>query len=287
MQTSGGSRNHRTQVNLKKKIKIGVIQMTSVDSVEQNTKMILAQLKKMERAKPRLVCLPENSLYLRVRNDDQIFYFNLKEPVWKLFQAWAKKNSCDLFFGSVPFTDGNKAYNATVLVTAEQVKVLYRKIHLFDVQVHGHQPLRESDNFTHGSEACTIVIEGWKIGLSICYDIRFSNLYLKYAQESVDIILIPSAFLVPTGKAHWHILNRARAIESQAYVISAAQAGTHKGVNKGLRKTYGHSLCVDPWGQIVKEIKKAGPDHFIVELEPNLISKVREQIPMADHRRLC
>ncbi|MEK6555105.1 MAG: nitrilase-related carbon-nitrogen hydrolase, partial [Bdellovibrionota bacterium] len=214
MQTSGGSWHHGSQqVDSKNKIKIAVVQLTSVDSLEKNIEMVFRQLKKIERSKPRLVCLPENTLYMRIRNDDAKVYCTLKEEFWTRFQVWAKKNRCDLFFGSVAYTDGVKNYNATVIVTGEQVQVLYKKIHLFDVQVKGAPPVRESDLFTHGSEASTIDIDGWRIGLTICYDIRFSNLFLKYAHEKVDLILIPSAFLVPTGKAHWHILNRARAIE--------------------------------------------------------------------------
>jgi nitrilase len=127
-------------------------------------------------------------------------------------------------------------------------------------------------------------LKGWKIGLSICYDLRFSELFLTYAKQAVDLILVPSAFLVPTGRAHWHVLLRARAIEAQAYVLAAAQGGKHIS-GKAQRETFGHTLAVGPWGEVISELEEA-PGHIIIELRPESITKVREQIPMDGHRRL-
>jgi deaminated glutathione amidase len=211
--------------------------------------------------------------------------FDLTEKFWEKFKDWAKAERCEILVGSVPFKESGFISNATVRVTANAVSCVYRKIHLFDVDVKGAPPVRESDNFKHGTATNIIEIKGWKIGLTICYDLRFSELFAKYARAGVHLILVPSAFLVPTGKAHWHILLRARAIESQAFVVAAAQSGTHKS-GKLKRQTYGHSLVVEPWGQILRESKKAGPDAFVVELDPTALTRVREQIPMADHRRL-
>lgn len=267
-------------------MRVGVLQLTSVDSVDKNIEQIFKQLKKIEKSKPSLVCLPENSLYLKVNPKGAIRYFNLKEDFWFKFQDWCKKQNCNLIFGSAPVLENKSRYNAMILVTGKTVEIVYRKIHLFDVSVEGQAPLKESDNFEAGTKGATLDIDGFKIGLSICYDIRFSELYAKYAKEKVDLILIPSAFLVETGRAHWHVLNRARAIESQAYVISAAQSGRHKGSDGGLRKTYGHSLAVDPWGRVLNEIKKSGPGCFVIEVQKDSISSVRRQIPMTDHRRL-
>lgn len=274
-------------------LRVGVIQLTSTDSVEKNLKAIFLQLKavlkKSRGKKLDLVCLPENCLFVRAKTGSFAgFDFNLGEDFWGEFQAWSKTNSCDLVFGSIPFNDGERTYNATIHVTASGVKPVYNKIHLFDVDVKGAPASRESEFFTHGSKPHILRVRGWDIGLTICYDIRFSELFLHYAKLGVHAILIPSAFLVPTGKAHWHILNRARAIESQAYTLSPAQAGIHKStVIKGAkRETYGHSLAVDPWGKIIKELKPRKPGSFVVELMSEALSVVRQQIPMAGHRRL-
>jgi predicted amidohydrolase len=129
-------------------------------------------------------------------------------------------------------------------------------------------------------------VKSWRIGLSICYDVRFSELYSNYAKEGAHLILVPSAFLVPTGAAHWHILLRARAIESQAFVIAAAQAGEHVGVHGEKRTTYGHSLAIDPWGEILADLGEAGPKVEVVTLDPARLERVWRQIPQAQHRRL-
>ncbi len=274
-------------------LRVGVIQLTSTDSIEQNLKMIFAQLKavmkKSRGKKLDLVCLPENCLFVRAKAGSFLgFNFHLGEDFWGDFQNWSKANSCELVLGSVPYHDGEHTYNATIHVKPSGVTPVYNKIHLFDVDVKGAPASRESELFTHGLRPHVLRIQDWDIGLTICYDIRFSELFLHYAKLGVHAILIPSAFLVPTGKAHWHILNRARAIESQAYVISPAQAGVHESstIKGAKRETYGHSLAVDPWGKIIKELKPSRPGSFVVELTPEAISLARQQIPMAGHRRL-
>jgi predicted amidohydrolase len=151
---------------------------------------------------------------------------------------------------------------------------------LFDIQLAGQEAIRESDEFNHGDGPSILDIKGWKWGLSICYDLRFSELYSKYAHQAVDIISVPAAFLVPTGEAHWHTLLRARAIESQAFVVASAQSGSHKGI----RETYGHSLIVNPWGAILLDMTTVGVS--VMELKKSDIKRVREQIPMSSHRRL-
>ncbi|NJM10425.1 MAG: hypothetical protein HC883_06135 [Bdellovibrionaceae bacterium] len=174
--------------------------------------------------------------------------------------------------------------NSTILFEAGKgPRVVYTKVHLFDVDVEGAPPVRESELFVNGDHPAILDFHGWKIGLSICYDLRFAELYLNYAQ-AVDLILVPSAFLVPTGEAHWHTLLRARAIEAQAYVAAPAQGGEH-GSGDQFRSTYGHSLVVDPWGRVVVDMKlETGLQ--TVELVREAIEKVRRQIPMKSHRRL-
>src|SRR5690606_14018795 len=147
--------------------------------------------------------------------------------------------------------EAGKAKNATLYWPPGQpAKVVYSKIHLSDVEVDGAPPVRESDHFWPGEKAETWQILVWRFGLSICFDFRFAELYAHYAGV-LDAILIPSAFLVPTGEAHWNVLIRARVIENQAFVIAPAQTGAHRSETGAVRKTYGHSMVVDPWGRVL------------------------------------
>lgn len=178
-------------------------------------------------------------------------------------------------------------FNASFLIQPNQApQILYRKIHLFDIALKDQKPIKESDFFAYGAQENIFEYKGFKFGSSICYDVRFSELYLKYARQAVDVILVPAAFLVKTGQAHWDILLRARAIESQCYVLAAAQAGKHVRSDATVfRETYGNSLIVDPWGQIVAR-KEEGVGLIYAKLDKKQIESVRTQIPMAQHRRL-
>jgi nitrilase len=127
-------------------------------------------------------------------------------------------------------------------------------------------------------------IAGWRLGLSICYDLRFPELYRHYAREGCQLLTVPSAFTVPTGRAHWEVLLRARAIENQAYVLAAAQAGSHPGG----RQTWGHSMIIDPWGEIVAEAEDSDAEGTLViaDIDRQRVEDVRRQIPAQEHRRL-
>lgn len=178
-------------------------------------------------------------------------------------------------------------YNSSMLITPEgEIHPTYQKMHLFDIQLDGQAPLKESDVFRHGHAPHIIEVDGWRLGEAICYDVRFAELFSQYARKEVDLILLPAAFLVKTGEAHWEVLLRARAIESQSYVVAAAQGGTHQGCRGGTRETYGHTLIVDPWGAVVGQVEKLGPGVTIVKLSRERIEAVRRQIPMKFHRRL-
>jgi nitrilase len=190
-----------------------------------------------------------------------------------------------MMIGSIPFDGGAKPFNATVFLRpGQKPEVVYRKIHLFDVDVPGAPAVRESETFSFGPEVAIVEWRGWKIGLSICYDVRFAELYRHYGRKHVDLILIPSAFLVPTGQAHWDILVRSRAIENQCFVVAAAQSGEHVSASGEKRHTYGHSMVVGPWGE--KEVELMDDQTWgIARLEKSALEKTRARIPMDDHRR--
>ncbi|HVK60270.1 MAG TPA: carbon-nitrogen hydrolase family protein [Bdellovibrionales bacterium] len=270
-------------------LKVAVCQLTSNDDIDANVSQIEKLLEQIAELPVDLVCFPENALYLRVREGEAVPAITSDHPSLLRLAKKARDLNTFIHIGSVPMKSGDRLYNTSLLIEPTGVvRDVYRKIHLFDVDVEGHKPVRESDVFTHGSDSSVLDIRGWKIGSSICYDLRFSELYQRYAKAGVDAILIPSAFLVPTGRAHWEVLTRARAIESQAYVLAAAQGGKHVGKAGGGRETFGHSMIIDPWGQVVDTLPDDFGDRRVLRatLQKARIQQVRSQIPMAGHRRL-
>lgn len=274
-------------------LKVTAVQMTSLDQAQVNLDKVCFFIEKAcAEFSPDLICFPENALYLRLKEGETVPQWSAEDTFFSPLLKLASENKVHLHFGSAPAKPGpsndelGKGSNASLHISSQgQAQFSYHKIHLFDIQLEGRPAHRESDVFAYGKAPSVLEIGGWKIGQSICYDIRFSELYLHYAHQAVDLILIPAAFLVPTGLAHWHILNRARAIESQAYVVSAAQAGVHETQN-GRRETFGHTLVVDPWGRVLAEGDSHTEGLFHVTLQRSEIEKVRRQIPMAQHRRL-
>ncbi len=177
--------------------------------------------------------------------------------------------------------DGRWANRAFVIDGSGAVAARYDKIHMFDVDLASGETWRESSAYAAGDEVTVVETPVGRLGLSICYDIRFPALYERLGQEMCDIIAIPAAFTVPTGKAHWHLLQRARAIEASAYVVAAAQVGRHADG----RSTYGHSLVVDPWGDILLDMAANAPGLAFAEIDPTRIAEVRGQLPSLANRR--
>lgn len=274
-------------------MKITLLQLNSSDNISKNLEQILTLIeehlaKQTVGKRTRLFVLPENSLYFRVIEGEPLLSLKFDSPEIQRLQTLCNTQNVDLHF-TTPMEDKGKVWNASVLLSPNEAsKIIYKKIHLFDIQLEGQKPIRESDFFTHGDEVTGFEIEGIRFGSSICYDLRFSELYQQLAKNKVDVILVPAAFLVKTGQAHWETLLRARAIESQAYVLAPAQVGEHKTTQSGKtasRFTYGHTMAVDPWGVVV-ETKAEGVGCLDIEISLDLIRSVRRQIPMSDHRRL-
>lgn len=264
-------------------------QMTSVDDIDDNLMQIETLLEAAVQLDPkiRLVCFPENCLYMRLVEGEAVRGLDAADEVFVRLGAWAREHGCYLHLGALPLRVDGHLYNSSVLITdAGVVRPSYQKMHLFDIQLEGQKALRESDVFRHGQGPEIFEIDGWKFGQSVCYDLRFAELYAMYARREVDAILVPSAFLVKTGQAHWEVLLRARAVESQCYVLAAAQAGTHLSRRGGVRETYGHSMAVDPWGAVLTHSTADAPGVQLVRLSRARIEQVRRQIPMKDHRRL-
>jgi predicted amidohydrolase len=160
------------------------------------------------------------------------------------------------------------------------VQAAYRKIHLFDVDLPDGTRLRESDSVEPGTKAVITNTSAGIVGMSVCYDVRFSDLYRVLSDRGATLLTVPSAFTVTTGMDHWHVLLRSRAIESQCYVIAAAQVGVHYGT----RASYGHALVCDPWGTILSECGRE-EGYALAEVDPTVTRRVRESLPSLRHRR--
>lgn len=267
---------------------VAVAQMTSVDDVDINLKQMESLIESaFSKEQVKLICFPENCLYFRILEGEKIPGFGLSHPAFLALAGMAKKYNTHLHLGSVPLYIEGHLYNSSVLISPQgEVRSTYQKVHLFDIHLEGQKPIRESDVFRHGQAPSIIEIDGWRIGEAICYDLRFAELFSHYAHHEVDVILLPAAFLVKTGEAHWEVLLRARAIESQSYILASAQGGAHKGASGGTRETYGHSLIVDPWGTLIGKVEGSLPVVTLSKLSREKVFNVRRQIPMKSHRRL-
>lgn len=267
-------------------MKIALAQMNSVDDLRVNTDKIKSMISAAARQGAELVLFPENALYFRIKAGSSVVAVKpesteLREIAEHCFREKTKAHL------TTAILENDVIYNASVMIDENAaVQVIYRKIHLFDIELEGQMPVRESDVFKHGPVPTTFKLNGLLFGSSICYDVRFSELYSSYAKKEVDVILVPSAFLVKTGQAHWETLLRARAIESQCYVLAPAQEGVHASVTSvgEKRETYGHTMVVNPWGQIVASLP-SGEGLLYCNLSRSEIEKVRKQIPMKSHRR--
>jgi len=176
--------------------------------------------------------------------------------------------------------DGRFANRGFVIDETGSIRARYDKMHLFDVDLADGQSIRESAAYAPGAQAVAVDTPWGRLGLAICYDLRFPDLFAALSKAGATMLAVPAAFTVPTGQAHWHVLIRARAIEAAAFVIAAAQTGTHADG----RKTFGHSLVVDPWGEILLDMGDR-PGVEVIDLDPALIAEARSRIPVLQHRR--
>lgn len=198
------------------------------------------------------------------------------------FSALAAELGLWLHVGSLALrADDGRAVNRSLLFDPKgQVAARYDKIHLFDVTLPSGQEIRESASFAPGDEAIVAALPWGKLGFAICYDMRFPQLFNTLANAGASFMAVPAAFTVPTGRAHWHVLLRARAIETGSFVFAAAQGGTHECG----RATYGHSLAINPWGEILAEAEDA-PMALVVDIDPTLVARDRQRIPALRNAR--
>lgn len=203
-------------------------------------------------------------------------------PALKAFSALTAELGVWAVLGSiaVPAPDG-RAYNRQyVFDDTGSVRATYEKIHLFDVDLSGNEVYRESNSLAPGARAVVTDSPWGRLGLSICYDVRFPHLYRDLAKAGAHFLMIPAAFTHRTGQAHWHVLLRARAIETGCFVFATCQSGRH-----GKARTYGHSLVVNPWGEILGEGAEDTPDIVLADIDPAEVAEARRRIPALTHDR--
>ena len=268
-------------------IDVAVVQMNSQNDVEQNLKTASVLVRDAAERGARLVVLPENFGFFGPESERvpiQEPLGDLERPLQKALSSMARENSVTVVGGGLPETseDPSKPFNtAVVFAPSGELVASYRKIHLFDVELADGTRLHESNATAQGSDVTVFEVEGFSVGLSICYDLRFPELYRRLVSKGAEVLLVPAAFTLHTGKDHWHVLLRSRAIESQCWVAAPAQYGAHP---KG-RRTYGHSLVVDPWGTVVADAPD-GVRVVLARIERRRMEEIRRDLPSLEHRRL-
>lgn len=265
--------------------KAACIQLNAGREVEPNIRAASELVRRARDAGADLIMTPEVSDMIepkRALRDEKARLENA-HPMLSAFRDLARETGAHLLLGSiVVWTEGDgRLANRSFLIAPDgNILARYDKIHMFDVDLPGGESYRESAVFKPGEGTALASLPWGVLGLTVCYDLRFPHLYRALAQGGADFLTVPSAFTVPTGKAHWHVLLRARAIENGCFVFAPAQCGEHA---EG-RKTYGHSLIVAPWGEVLAEAGEE-PGLILAEIDPAKIAEARRAVPSLGHDR--
>jgi len=261
-----------------------VVQMTSTTDVERNLATAEGLVEQAAARGAALVGLPENFAFLRSEGQPVPEPQDLEGPWVRRMADLARQARVTLLLGSLPERVPGEARvrNTSVLLGPDGATLaVYRKIHLFDIDLAGMEHLKESKAVLPGDEIVTAETGLGRIGLSICYDLRFPELYRELARRGARVLCVPSAFTERTGKAHWEVLLRARAIENLAYVLAPAQVGEHGGG----RASHGQAMIVDPWGAVVAQVP-GGEGVAVAELDFERLERLRRELPALSHARL-
>jgi predicted amidohydrolase len=260
------------------------VQLRSSDDVEENIRVSSDLIREAKRKGAAFVGTPENTTLMAPDGGAKLenSFPEERDPALPRFRALAEELGIWLLIGSLAIkVSESKTANRSFLIDPNgRIAARYDKIFLFDVDLPGGETYRESNTVAGGGRAAIADLPWGRLGLSICYDLRFPQLYRKLAQAGSSFLAIPSAFTETTGKAHWHVLLRARAIENGAFVIAPAQGGMHANG----RQTYGHSLIIAPWGEILAE---AGIDPCVItaDIDPAAVKVASERVPSLRHDR--
>lgn len=262
------------------------IQVNTGNNMASNIELVAKLIKEASTKGADFITLPENAAFMSGAPEELFanVYFENEHPALRAFKDLAKQYGKWLLVGSlaIKIADETKLANRCFLINAAgDVVSYYDKIHLFDSSITGGETHKESDRFIHGNQVVSADTPWGKMGMAICYDVRFPQLFRKLAKSGAGFITVPAAFTHFTGQAHWHVLLRARAIETGSYIIAPAQTGTHPSG----RKTFGHSLIVDPWGEVIAD---AGQEVGIITatIDMEKVALTRRQMPSLEHDRI-
>lgn len=265
-------------------LRVALVQINSRHDKEANIRRAEELIDEAAGTGARVVALPEYVNYLGPRDGHEEVAETVPGPITERFAAKAQEHGVYILGGSIHERTGTpgKYYNTSVLFDPNgEIIAKYRKIHLFDIELTGNVSANESESILPGDEIVTAEIDGHTVGLTICYDLRFPELYRLLALQGAEVLFVPAAFTMFTGKDHWHTLLKARAIENQAFVVAPGQMGAHEPNDA---KCYGHSLVVDPWGTVLAD----SPDKegvVTAELDFEYLEKLRKQLPSLANRQ--
>jgi predicted amidohydrolase len=278
-------------------LRVGAVQLCSSHDLAANLARCRELTGQAAAEGARLVVLPECFSFLGRREGDKLEIAESYDPgpgqtpappgppgpVLATLRELATRHGIWIVGGGTPERvtgDARRTYNTAIVVDPRgELVARYRKIHLFDVDIPGGAVLRESDSTARGAEPLVVDVDGARVGVTICYDVRFPELYRRLVKDmGAEVLLVPAAFTAHTGGAHWHLLLRARAIEDQAWVVAAAQWGRHS----EKRESYGHTLIVDPWGTVAGE-RAEGDGVVVATLDGETVARRRAQMPCLSH----
>ena len=265
-------------------MRIAVVQINSRNDKEANIRRAEELIDRAATTGARVVALPEYVNFLGPRDEQAGVPETIPGPITGRFASKAKEHGIYVLGGSIHEHSNvpDKSYNTSVLIDPNgEIIAKYRKIHLFDIDLTGNVSANESSSILPGDEIVTAEIDGHTVGLTICYDLRFPELYRLLALRGAEVLFVPAAFTMFTGKDHWHTLLKARAIENQAFVVAPGQIGAHEPNDS---RCYGHSLVVDPWGTVLAD----SPDQegvVTADLDFEYLAKLRKQLPSLANRR--
>ena len=268
--------------------KIAACQMVSTPDVGRNLEAAARLVRQAAQAGAGWVALPEYFCLMGQRDDDKLKIaeaagLQAGGPIQQFLSATAREHGVWLVAGTLPVktaVEGRVLNRCCVYAPDGSEATHYDKVHLFAFD-NGRESYDEGRVLTPGSEPVALQAGALRVGLSICYDLRFPELYRALMSPPCDVICVPAAFTHTTGRAHWELLLRARAVENQCYVLASAQGGTHENG----RRTWGHSMVIDPWGEVLA-VCEEGEGVAIAEIDPARIAQVRQQLPALAHRKL-
>ena len=271
-------------------MRVGLVQLSSSDDPAENAEAAARLVREAAAGGAKFVLTPEVTNIVSASRAWQsaVLVHEENDPTLALLRRTAAETDVWLLIGSLALlthdADGRFANRSFLVGPDGAIRARYDKIHMFDVDLDGGETYRESAGFRPGERAVLAEVAGATLGMSVCYDLRFPYLYRDLAKAGAQILSVPAAFTVPTGKAHWHTLLRARAIETGCFVLAPAQVGHHRVSEGAERRTFGHSLAVAPWGEVLADGGEAVGVTF-ADLDLAAVARARGRVPSLTHDR--